>query len=99
MEQLRAEGPPSTSPLAGEDPKPLLAFLRDRVHRLGSLFSTAELVQRATGAPLSIDALIRHLAAKAALWADRDRSQKTLGSLRWGSRGNAQPPDPDGSGG
>ena len=68
MHQLRAEEPALDVALAGGDPKPLLAFLRDRVHRLGSLFSTAELVQRATGAPLSIDALIRHLAAKAALW-------------------------------
>ena len=67
MEQLRAEEPALDVALAGGDPKPLLAFLRDRVHRLGSLFSTGELVQRATGAPLSIDALIRHLAAKAAL--------------------------------
>ena len=68
MEQLRAEEPALDVALAGGDAKPLLAFLRDRVHRLGSLFSTGELVQRATGAPLAIDALIRHLAAKAALW-------------------------------
>ena len=68
MHQLRAEEPALDVALASGDAKPLLAFLRDRVHRLGSLFSTAELVQRATGAPLSIDALIRHLAAKATLW-------------------------------
>jgi len=68
MEQLRAEEPALDVALAGGDAKPLLAFLRDRVHRLGSLFSTGELVQRATGAPLSTDALIRHLVTKAAVW-------------------------------
>ena len=69
MQQLRAETPLLDADLAAGDVQPLIAFLRERVHRLGSLFSTAEVVQRATGAPLSIEPLIAHLTAKAALWA------------------------------
>lgn len=45
----------------------ILAFMRDRVHRHGNLLPTAELMQNATGTPLSADALIRHLQAGAAL--------------------------------
>ena len=55
-------------PISYGDAQPLLVFLRERVHRLGSLYSTGELVERATGAPLSIEPLIGHLTAKAALW-------------------------------
>jgi carboxypeptidase Taq len=69
MQQLRGETPALDEALAAGDPEPLLAFLRERVHRLGSLFSTAELVERATGAPLSIEPLIAHLTAKATLRA------------------------------
>jgi carboxypeptidase Taq len=69
MEQLHKETPEFDDALAAGDPGPLLAFLRERVHRLGSLFSTAEIVERATGAPLSIEPLIAHLTAKSALYA------------------------------
>jgi carboxypeptidase Taq len=69
MERLRREAPGLDEALAVGDPEPLLAFLRDRVHRLGSLFTTAEIVERATGAPLSIEPLIAHLTAKTALWS------------------------------
>lgn len=41
-------------------------WLRRNVHRHGQRYSARELVQRATGAPLSADALLRHLHAKAA---------------------------------
>ena len=68
MQQLRAEEPALDTALAAGDPKPLLTFLRERVHRFGSLYSTRDLVERATGASLSIDPLIAHLATKAALW-------------------------------
>jgi len=68
MERLHREAPALDEAIAAGDAQPLLAFLRDRVHRLGSLYSTRELVERATGAPLSMDALITHLRAKAALW-------------------------------
>ena len=39
----------------------LLGFMRDRVHRHGARFPTAELMRRATGVELSSDALVRHL--------------------------------------
>jgi carboxypeptidase Taq len=68
MQRLRSEAPALDTALAAGDADPLLAFLRERVHRLGSLFSAGELVQRATGVPLSIEPLIAHLTAKAALW-------------------------------
>jgi carboxypeptidase Taq len=69
MQRLRGETPALDDALAGGDTEPLLAFLRERVHRLGSFFTTAEVVERATGAPLSIEPLIAHLTAKAALCA------------------------------
>jgi carboxypeptidase Taq len=68
MQTLRREDPALDEALAAGDPAPLLAFLRDRVHRLGSLFSTSDVVERATGAPLSVEPLVAHLTAKAALW-------------------------------
>jgi carboxypeptidase Taq len=68
MRRLREETPGLDDALAAGDPQPLVGFLRDRVHRLGSLFSTGELVARATGAPLSIEPLVAHLRDKAELW-------------------------------
>ncbi len=68
MQRLHAEAPGLDDALAAGDAEPLRAFLRDRVHRLGSLFSTREVVERATGAPLSIEPLVGHLTAKANLW-------------------------------
>ncbi len=68
MQRLRSETPDLDRTLAAGDPEPLLGFLRDRVHRLGALYSTAEVVERTTGAPLSIEPLIAHLTTKAALW-------------------------------
>ena len=41
--------------------RPLLAWLRDNVHAKGSLLSTAELVEQATGVPLGTAAFERHL--------------------------------------
>jgi carboxypeptidase Taq len=68
MRRLRAETPGLDDALAAGDTTPLIAFLRDRIHRLGSLYPTGELVLRATGAPLSTESLIAHLRDKAALW-------------------------------
>jgi carboxypeptidase Taq len=68
MQRLRGDTPALDDALAAGDVEPLLGFLRERVHRLGSLFCTAEVVERATGAPLSVEPLIAHLTAKAALW-------------------------------
>jgi carboxypeptidase Taq len=69
MARLHGETPWVDEALGAGDPGPILAFLRERVHRLGSLFPTAEVVRRATGSPLSIEPLIAHLTAKAALGA------------------------------
>ena len=44
--------------------EPLLAWLRERVHRHGRSFSADSLVQNATSKPLSADALIQHLTDK-----------------------------------
>lgn len=43
------------------DFKPLLAWLRQNVHGLGSSLTTAEIVTRATGRPLDADVFRRHL--------------------------------------
>jgi carboxypeptidase Taq len=43
---------------------PLLGWLRDNVHARGSLLSTAELVEAATGSPLGTAAFERHLRAR-----------------------------------
>ena len=43
---------------------PLLAWLRDKIHRHGRRYTAAQLVERVTGSALSSDALIKHLTAK-----------------------------------
>jgi carboxypeptidase Taq len=40
---------------------PLLSWLREKIHRHGSRFSAGELVERATGKPLSADAFVRYI--------------------------------------
>jgi carboxypeptidase Taq len=40
---------------------PLLGWLRDRIHRHGRRYRAAELIERATGEPLSTDAFLRHI--------------------------------------
>ena len=44
--------------------RPLLDWLRERVHFFGRCYSGAELVERATGSPLSADYLIDYLESK-----------------------------------
>ena len=68
MQQLRGEMPALDDALAAGDAKPLLAFLRERVHRLGSLFIRGG-GRAGHGRPPSIEPLIAHLTAKTALWA------------------------------
>jgi carboxypeptidase Taq len=43
---------------------PLLAWLRERIHRPGRLYPPAELIERATGAPLQPEHLVRYLNEK-----------------------------------
>lgn len=53
----------------GDHPS-LLEWLRDRVHSQGKRWKTGELVERATGRPLSPDAFLRYASAKyGRLWA------------------------------
>jgi len=47
--------------LLEEGPSPLLAFLRDRVHRHGRTMETPELMRGATGRDLTADPFIAHL--------------------------------------
>lgn len=47
--------------LAAEGPGPLLAFLRDRVHRHGRLMDTPDLMRQATGRELDAGPFIAHL--------------------------------------
>jgi len=44
--------------------RPLLDWLRERIHYFGKCYSGAELVERATGSPLSADSLIAYLKSK-----------------------------------
>jgi carboxypeptidase Taq len=44
--------------------RPLLDWLRAKIHQQGRRYSAAELVERVTGKPLSHDALMRHLRGK-----------------------------------
>jgi len=47
--------------IARGDFAPLVGWLRENVHRWGSRFTTDELLTRATGAPLSVDAFKAHI--------------------------------------
>ncbi|MFO0682280.1 MAG: carboxypeptidase M32 [Sandaracinus sp.] len=62
---LRAEVGDLDARIERGDFAALLSFLRERVHRWGSLYDTRTLVLRATGAPLSVEPLIAHLRARA----------------------------------
>jgi carboxypeptidase Taq len=50
--------------IATGDFRPLYAWLAQRVHGLGSLLSTAELVEHATGRPFGTESFERHLRAR-----------------------------------
>jgi carboxypeptidase Taq len=50
--------------IAAGDFAPLLAWLREHVHRKGSRYSTAEIVAQATGRPLDATTYERHLEAR-----------------------------------
>jgi carboxypeptidase Taq len=49
---------------AAGDFAPILAWLRDRIHRHGHVYSGEELMQRATGRPLGHDPFMRYLTTK-----------------------------------
>jgi carboxypeptidase Taq len=61
FEAARETIPDLMGQIAAGDFRPLFAWLRQRVHSQGSLLSTAELVEGATGHPLGTASFERHL--------------------------------------
>jgi carboxypeptidase Taq len=61
FEAVRASLPDVSDSIAAGEFAPLLSWLRERVHSKGSLLSTAELVEGATGRPLGTASFERHL--------------------------------------
>jgi carboxypeptidase Taq len=62
--QLFRAAPDIDDDLARGSIAPLTAWLREKVHRHGGLLPSAAIVERATGAPLSIDAQLSHLESR-----------------------------------
>ena len=56
-----AQAPDISAGIARGEFGPLVAWLRDNVHRLGSRFERDELLRRATGRPLEVTAFEKHL--------------------------------------
>jgi carboxypeptidase Taq len=61
FEAARGDIPGLMQAIAGGEFAPLLDWARERVHSRGSLLSTAELVETATGRPLGTASFERHL--------------------------------------
>ena len=61
FEAARRDVPGLMQAIAAGEFAPLLGWLRERVHSKGSLLSTAELVEAATGRPLGTASFERHL--------------------------------------
>jgi len=61
FEAARGDMPDVTEAIAAGEFAPLLGWLGERVHTKGSLFSTEELVESATGRPLGTASFERHL--------------------------------------
>ena len=64
FEAARRDIPDLMPAIAAGEFAPLLGWLRERVHAKGSLLSTAELVENATGEPLGTASFERHLRAR-----------------------------------
>jgi carboxypeptidase Taq len=64
FEQARTDIPGLDASIRAGDCKPLLAWLRDRIHRHGQQYRAHELVQRVTGKPLSIQPFVRYATEK-----------------------------------
>ena len=61
FEAARRDMPDMAETIAMGEFAPLIGWLRERVHAKGSLLSTAELVESATGRPLGTASFERHL--------------------------------------
>jgi carboxypeptidase Taq len=61
---IRSDVPGVEAGFANGNFGPLLEWTRSNIHRHGRLYRAGELCERATGAPLSPEPLIRHLERK-----------------------------------
>jgi carboxypeptidase Taq len=61
FEAVRTAIPDVTEAIAAGEFAPLLGWLRERIHSQGSLLTTGELVESATGRPLATTSFERHL--------------------------------------
>jgi carboxypeptidase Taq len=64
FEQVAREIPGLAEQFASGEYSPLLAWLRDRIHRHGRKYTLDELARRATGRPLTAEPYLRYLRAK-----------------------------------
>jgi carboxypeptidase Taq len=64
FEAARAAIADLNATIAAGDFRPLFAWLREKIHAQGSLMSTTELVENATGRPLDTASFERHLRAR-----------------------------------
>jgi len=72
---LREEIPTLDGQIAEGDFAPLLAWLRERIHRFGAIYEPSELIERVTGGPLSAEPFLVYVEKKYSeiydLWPDR----------------------------
>jgi carboxypeptidase Taq len=61
---LREEIPSLDEQVAAGDFAPLLAWLRDRIHRFGAIYEPHELIDRITGGPLSPEPFLAYVTEK-----------------------------------
>jgi carboxypeptidase Taq len=62
--QVHSDVPDLDERIAAGELSPLREWLRDRVHRHGAKFGAEELVERVTGAPISVGPFVSYLRAK-----------------------------------
>ena len=65
-ESAQTELPTLPAQLAAGELAPLREWLREKVHRHGAKFTTAEIVQQVSGAAISVAPFVRYLKSKLA---------------------------------
>jgi carboxypeptidase Taq len=65
FEQATADLPGLQDAIASGEFKPLLEWLREKIHRHGKRYTAGQLIRQITGKPLSADPLMRYLTGKA----------------------------------
>jgi carboxypeptidase Taq len=63
-ERAHADLPQLDAQLGAGELSPLREWLREHIHRYGAKYTTSELLQRETGAPISVGPFVRYLRAK-----------------------------------